>query len=371
MPETRRAAWGLIWQDSWLRALALWLPALLFALMAWLFHGGLLRELPIGVVDGDHSTLSRQLVRSVEASPVLAVTAQFESVAAGSAALQANRIMALLVLPAGLEKSTRRGEQPVVSAFYTGQRLLVGRQIAGALQQALGQQAVVLQTLRGLVQQPLPSALAAAAPIRVQSTALYNLSGNYGQFLLAGLLPALWQILILSAVICHWVRMESTLGPALYRHSLFTLLAPWLLIELAWGGVLLAVLRASGVLMLGHPGWVLLAQCLLVVACLLMGSLFYWLVRDGARAMSLAAGYAAPAFAFLGVTFPALDMPLLARVWRALLPASHYAEVQIGQSSQALLWSAQGGPLWALLAFVLVWPLVVLLQRRGRHVALA
>ena len=36
-------------------------------------------------------------------------------------------------------------------------------------------------------------------------------------------------------------------------------------------------------------------------------ALLYWLVRDGARAMSLAAGYSAPAFAFLGVDGFALD----------------------------------------------------------------
>jgi ABC-2 type transport system permease protein len=33
----------------------------------------------------------------------------------------------------------------------------------------------------------------------------------------------------------------------------------------------------------------------------------------------------------MGVTFPATDMPFLAQLWRAMLPVSHYIEIQIQQ----------------------------------------
>ena len=91
------------------------------------------------------------------------------------------------------------------------------------------------------------------------------------------------------------------------------------------------------------------------------------ILKDGARAMSLAAGYAAPAFAFLGVTFPTSQMDQLALFWRSLLPVSHYIELQIGQASIGLLGPAAWAPLWSLLPFMLIWPLVALLMRRGAH----
>ena len=49
-------------------------PLLLFVLLAAVFQLGLPRELPITVVDQDRSTLSRQMVRIVDATPEVAVT---------------------------------------------------------------------------------------------------------------------------------------------------------------------------------------------------------------------------------------------------------------------------------------------------------
>jgi len=151
-------------------------------------------------------------------------------------------------------------------------------------------------------------------------------------------------------------------------HLLVRLLSPLFLIYWCWGLVLVWLLFGwFGWPMVGSWALIFLAQGLTVLACLGMGALLYGLTRDGARAMSLAAGYSAPAFAFLGVTFPTADMNGLAQCWRALLPASHYAELQIGQASLGLLGRAAWMPVVALLMFMLVWPLVVWLLGRAGH----
>lgn len=45
---------GAIWGDPWLRALVAWIPLLLGVWVCLLFQGGLVRELPIGLIDQDH-----------------------------------------------------------------------------------------------------------------------------------------------------------------------------------------------------------------------------------------------------------------------------------------------------------------------------
>ena len=55
-----------------------------------------------------------------------------------------------------------------------------------------------------------------------------------------------------------------------------------------------------------------------------------------ARALSLGALYTAPAFAFLGITFPTNSMPEFAFVWHNILPISHYIKLQISQASYGL-----------------------------------
>ena len=66
-----RREWSGIWGDPWLRALVAWIPLLLGVWVCLLFQGGLVRELPIGLIDQDHSALSRQLARALNASAAM------------------------------------------------------------------------------------------------------------------------------------------------------------------------------------------------------------------------------------------------------------------------------------------------------------
>ena len=54
-------------------------------------------------------------------------------------------------------------------------------------------------------------------------------------------------------------------------------------------------------------------------------------------------------------------------LWRALLPVSHYAELQLGQASLGLVGQAAWQPVLALLGFVPLWLLVAGLQGRRSH----
>ena len=80
------------------------------------------------------------------------------------------------------------------------------------------------------------------------------------------------------------------------------------------------------------------AQGLTVMACMIMGSFFFFLALDPARAMSFAGAFTAPSFAFMGITFPVTDMNSLAQFWRSLLPISHYIEAQVSQVSYGQFW---------------------------------
>jgi ABC-2 type transport system permease protein len=103
-----------------------------------------------------------------------------------------------------------------------------------------------------------------------------------------------------------------------------------------------------------HGSWVLLimGQFLLVLACAAVATLLFFITLDVTRAMSLVAGLTAPAFAFMGVTFPSTDMPFIAQLWRSLLPISHYISIQIQQVNYATSLTASVAHYLALIAFV-------------------
>jgi len=335
-----RREFQIIRREPWLLALTVWLPPLLFAVFWWIFSAGSSFDLAIGVVDLDHSRLSRALTRQCDASSTMAVRQQFPSVVEGRRALTSGDIYALLVIPPNLEKDTLRGLSPRSTVFYNGQYILIGKQINGAMQKAVGLLAAQVGGVQALAAGTAwPLVTGQVAPVRGQITPLFNKHTNYAEFLVSGGIPAIWQILMVTVAVLALAAEERHGGlrswaagnPAV---TLVTKLLPYTL--LLW---LQGVLFLAG--MYGWLGWpmhgswlvLVVAQLLTVLACQAMGSLFFLLTRDAARGLSLAAAYAAPGFAFMGVTFPATDMGALATFWRSLLPVTHYIEVQIHQAN--------------------------------------
>ncbi len=358
-------------------ATAVWLPPLLFILFWWIFSAGSSFDLPIGVVDLDHTSLSRTLTRQCDASSVLAIDRQFATVAEGQRALTGGEIYGLLVIPANLANDTVKGLAPQPTVFYNGQFILIGKQINGAMQQVVGTLSAQVGGLQALARGTAPPAVVGqVAPVRGQITALFNRHTNYAEFLVSGGLPAIWQILIVCLTVLALAAekrhggLEQWAGRQPVR-ALLVKLAPYTL--LLWLQGLLFLVGMYG--WLGwpmHGSWtvLILAQLLTVLACQAMGSLFFLLGRDEVRGLSLAAAYAAPGFAFMCVTFPATDMGWPALVWRSLLPVTHYIEIQIHQAN----YGGSSLDLWPSFAALLLFAVpasvaVSLLRRFSREVA--
>ncbi|HCT5134351.1 TPA: ABC transporter permease [Aeromonas hydrophila] len=358
--------WRLLWQDPFGRALASWLPLLLMGILCWVFSAGLARDLKIGLVDLDQSLLSRELAFSLDASAGLKVAQQFDSIEAGARALRGGDIYALVVLPSHLERDARQGTQPQVTVFNNGQFILIAKLINSALAQVVGTlngQVGVLSAMAG--GKALPGALGQAVPIASQMTALYNINSSYAQFLLSALLPAVWQILVVLYGINALARTDrlgldwTTKG---VWFGLWRTLLPHVLIGWGWGlGWSLLLFKGFGYPMQGS--WLVLTMGLGLAsaACVSMGAFFYGIIRDPARALSLAGAYTAPGFAFMGVTFPVSAMGDFAQFWRSLLPISHYVELQIGQTNYGQPLAAALPQFGALLLFLL--PLLLVVRR--------
>ncbi|ELR66822.1 ABC-type multidrug transport system, permease component [Photobacterium marinum] len=372
-----RREWQLLWSDGWLRAMVTWLPVALFLIMWGIFSAGIARDLPIGVVDLDHSRLSRQLIRNLDASPTIEVSQSFVSVEQGSHALRGADIYALVVIPEHLEKNTLLGYVPEVTTFNNSQFILIAKLVNSAIVQAHGTLNASIDALKkmaGGVTVPV-QALGQAVPIRSQITPLYNRNNHYGQFIVSAAVPAIWQIMMVVTTILSLAAemrrqgLSCWLGDAPVR-NLLAKFVPYTCLFWFQGMLFLWF-------MYGYLGWpmngswtiLLLAQLLTVIACQGIGALFLLLTLDPTKAMSFAAGFTAPAFAFVGVTFPATDMPAFAQFWRSMLPVTHYLEVQVHQVNHGQSLAVAWPQLAVLCAFIL--PLLLALWRAamlaGKH----
>ncbi|ROV59465.1 ABC transporter permease [Vibrio ponticus] len=353
--------WQIVRRDRWLLSCLTWLPIAL-AISIWaIFSQGIARDLPIAVVDLSHSEMSRTLSRYYDATSSMAVVEQMQSANQAEQALISGDIYAYAVIPLNFEEDVYKGLNPQVSVFYNSQFILIGKLINSAFVQAQGTFNAQIATIANLAHgnQTLSSAMGQALPIRTQITPLFNKNSNYAQFLVSAIIPALWQIVVVVSTILilaanhrqqglsKWLaeqpikRLVVTLSPYLPVFALqgFAFLC-WFYLGFKWpmeGSLLILVI----------------GQWVTVIACMIMGSFFFFMTLDPARAMSFAGAFTAPSFAFMGITFPVTDMNTLAQFWRSLLPISHYIELQVSQVSYGASWHVSIQELLPMLGYLL------------------
>jgi ABC-2 type transport system permease protein len=315
--------------------LGLGLPLALFALLAALYSGRYARDLPVAVLDLDHSALSRQLARALDATPSLAVVEAAHSLDEIADALRAGRILGALAIPAGLEADLKAG-RPATATLYRGTANLV----TGNLLFKDGSAAV--RTLSAGVALRRQQAAGAGTlapervqPLRVETRTLYNPSTDYEFFLVPGLLAVLLMmaVLVTAAPVAGEILLDGSL-PGLWRDARdrpLALLAGLALPRLALP-LLLAALLSGLVLPLAGvvpaAPWPALATllALLALASLALAlAIGLWLPR-GMSALQAAIFIATPAFIFTGITFPVEAMPPFHRIVARLLPSTPFAE---------------------------------------------
>lgn len=321
------------WQFWWLLVIA---PALCCGLLWLLMGSGLLRDLPVALLDSDHSPLSRQVARWVDASPSMRISHVVTDPAEGEQLLRTGQVYALIIVPRNFETDIHRKRPVRIIAYLEGQHMVT----AGVLSRDLSdlglnfwkEQDVLTREKNGL----LPSvAKVQASTLSLDIRPIGNPSTNYRLFLLPGQFPAILQILLgLSALffgydLCVQCRRDPRLAqqPKTAVLATFAPLALWFC--LLCFGLTGFLLWQNDLQLLGPSSCLLLGYSLFVLASLAMGLLIMGLTSTLIQGLSIVSVFVSPAFAFAGLTFPLGSMPLAAQIWASLLPLTHVLTLQV------------------------------------------
>lgn len=320
-----------------------WVPLLSCALIWWIFSAGLPRQLPIGVLDQDHSGLSRQLQRFLDAAPGLKLVDSYDDATQAMQALRRADVYAVVQMPPDFARHVKLGQSAQVTLLHNAQlgthSGLIQRDVRTAVATL---SAGVEMTARNKRGEPMLTTRVAMEPIQTQMVTLFNVSLNYEQFLTAALIPALLHILAMTAgawavgrelrdaTLGQWLgerpnRMEA--GAALLGKMGWPLLS----LGLVGVGSLVGLTWGRGWQPPGSLLWVSLGLLALLVLSLMMGGFAAVATMSLRTALSITGFLSAPAFAFSGVGFPLGSMPVLARGWAEMLPYTHYIRLQMEQ----------------------------------------
>ncbi|MFA7657843.1 MAG: ABC transporter permease [Candidatus Gastranaerophilaceae bacterium] len=148
------------------------------------FANQILRDVPIGVVDFDNSSLSRELIRDLDSNEFIKIASRPIDVNEAKTEFYANKIRAYIVIPEDFEKDIFRGGNSYIASFEDSAYLIVYKQVStGILTTAssLGAKLEIGKFMKkGFSKQ---QAMSVKLPFEFIQIPLYNPAGSYENYI--------------------------------------------------------------------------------------------------------------------------------------------------------------------------------------------
>lgn len=322
--ETRVAlrSWTIHWL-GWL-----W-PLLLFVVISGVYQAGTLLDMPVAVVDADHSSLSRRIVRELDAGSHAKVEVLGGGLQEGLRRLRMADDYALLYIPRDFEADALSGRQPVAELYYNSLFYSAGFY---STQDFSGLMSSVNADLRPQLAAGMDRPMPALASISVSYESLFNASGNYIYFQQFAAIVHLLQLFVIVATVHVLAREAPELrasSPHILRAQalgarLLGKLAPYTLLFSALLMVeLFLLVELNGARINGNPWWMLAITVCYVAAAQSVGLMLFIFTANRFSAYSLIGLLIGVAQTYSGVLLPELAMPPIARFISLAEPLTH------------------------------------------------
>ena len=322
-------------------ALLVVLPIISFAFFALLFNKGVARDIPIAVLDEDHTALSRKVTQMIDATPTAWVAYGVQDMDEGERLMREGRVMAVVQIPAFFEKNILSNSQTHIENYVTGTNITVNGLLSKDIQTAVTTFAAGIQiqllTKRGMTER---QAMAQLMPVRFDKHVLFNPYINYGYYLSPSFMPMMLLIFtVMSTVFAigtelknstarEWLAEAGGSVPAALLGKLLPIAAAMFLISLA---MLVIIFRIVGVPLNGSLAVILLGTLLFIASYQSIAVVIVSLVSNLRLSLSLGGGYSVLAFTFSGLTFPVMAMWPAMRFLSRLFPFTYYTDIFVDQ----------------------------------------
>jgi len=172
-------------------------------------------DLPIAIVDYDHTELSRELILDIDSSPKISVTKVCSSIDDAQTKLELQEVLAVAVIEKNFSTKITKEEPSNFQLYLNNSRFLVSNDISKSISEVIlfvNRNILVEYYLRkGLA---FPYAQKSAEPINIDIRNLFNTTESYGDFLIpAILLLILHQTLMIGVTESFLLNEEKKLLP--------------------------------------------------------------------------------------------------------------------------------------------------------------
>ena len=350
----------------WDIAMFIVMPVIWCVLIAGLFGNGLIRDVPVGVVNLDHQPESIELEIKLDALPSVKLFSYTTPLEASDAVKRAD-IYAYLVIPPNWLDRSGTPQAASLELYFPKTLYAIATTLELDIKQTLlDDQMQKLERLAQTAGLNSEQAKRATSLVTIHSITLGNIAFNFQAYILPTLIPGILHLALALAVgsrllaewrdknVHDWINVAggspliAFLGKAL----------PWWMLYTLYGFIYVAV-------MTGYLGWWVQGSLLLwllglaffmaVMTLLPMFLIGVFMPLGWVIVLSCTVGYIAPIFPYTGFSYP-LDSMAEPVQWLAMtFPLTHYFQFQ---GEQWIVAAPLGHSLYTLgkiAIFALVW----------------
>lgn len=329
-------------------------PLFCYVFFTTLMGSGLPTNLPVGVVDLDNSSTSRNIIRNLDAFQQTEVIGRYPNFDEARIAVQEGKIYGFYYIPKNMSEEAQSSRQPKVS-FYTNNSYL----IAGSL--LFRDMKMMSELAAGAVGRATLYAKGATAkqamgilqPIVIDTHALNNPWLNYSVYLCNTILPGILMLLIFMVTVYSigvelkdktsriWLRTANNSMYIALWGKLLPQTAIFFLMSIFYNVYLYGFLHFpcnSGIFPM------IFASLLLVLASQACGVFMIGMLPTLRLGLSFASLWGVISFSISGFTFPVMAMHPVLQALTNLFPLRHYFLIYVDQAlngySMAYSWQS-------------------------------
>lgn len=317
-------------------------PMIGILLLFFIFKQGTVKELPIALVDQDHSSLSSKIGIALNATADINVVVSAQDMFQAKKLLEKGSVEAIVLLPDNMEKFVYQGMESPIPVYINGTNVLK----AGLIQRSV---LTTLKTVSGGIQlkklmmlgKNKEEAMNRIVPVKIQKHVLYNPYTNYSYFLNSAMLYVmLYLFVFLSSIYTLGNELKRGTGKDLLqtsnnsvRHAVVGKMIPYTIIFSGFSMFINILLyKVLGMPLNGSFVLIFIGQIITIFTYQLMGLIFVGVTINLRLAMSLGSAYSMMGVTFSGLTFPIEAMPLIAKIVATLFPFTWWEKFFISQS---------------------------------------
>lgn len=350
----------------WDIAMFIVMPVIWCVLIAGLFGNGLIRDVPVGVVNLDHQPESIELEIKLDALPSVKLFSYTTPLEASDAVKRAD-IYAYLVIPPNWLDRSGTPQAASLELYFPKTLYAIATTLELDIKQTLlADQMQKLERLAQTAGLNSEQAKRATSLVTVHSITLGNIAFNFQAYILPTLIPGILHLALALAVgsrllaewrdknVHDWINVAGGSPLIAFLGKAF----PWWMLYTLYGFIYVAV-------MTGYLGWWVQGSLLLwllglaffmaVMTLLPMFLIGVFMPLGWVIVLSCTVGYIAPIFPYTGFSYP-LDSMAEPVQWLAMtFPLTHYFQFQ---GEQWIVAAPLGHSLYTLgkiAIFALVW----------------